>query len=191
MSDSAIARTAALQAPLSMGFSRQEYWSGLPFPSPGDLPDSGIEPGSPALHADSLPPEPPVGCIKRVCEASRIEKNLQIIVNISVYHFISSKEKNVIPYHDIKKTVVELSFHSFATSFKRSPVGSEKMSQSFYMAWGTFHICVADKKTLKFMWSLISKFFPILFLFHLLRESFNSLVLILYSLFLQYICSFF
>ena len=87
------ARTAALQVPLSMGFSRQEYWSGLPFPSPWDLPDLGIEPGSPALHADSLPPEPPGGCIKRVCEASRIEKNLQIIVNISVYHFISSKGK--------------------------------------------------------------------------------------------------
>ena len=44
--------TAAYQAPLSMGFSRQEYWSGLPFPSPGDLPDPRIEPGSPALQAD-------------------------------------------------------------------------------------------------------------------------------------------
>ena len=41
--------TVAYQAPLSMGFSRQEYWSGLPFPSLGDLPDPGIEPGSPAL----------------------------------------------------------------------------------------------------------------------------------------------
>ena len=47
------------QAPLSMEFSRQEYWSGLPFPSPGDLPNSGIEPGSPALQADTLPSEPP------------------------------------------------------------------------------------------------------------------------------------
>ena len=46
--------TAAHQAPLSMRFSRQEYWSGLPFPSPGDLPNPGIEPGSPALQADSL-----------------------------------------------------------------------------------------------------------------------------------------
>ena len=45
----------ARQAPLSMGFSRQEYWSGLPFPPPGDLPDPGIEPTSPALQADSLP----------------------------------------------------------------------------------------------------------------------------------------
>ena len=44
---------------LSMGFSRQEYWSRLPFPSPGDLPGPGIEPRSPALQADALPSEPP------------------------------------------------------------------------------------------------------------------------------------
>ena len=50
--------TVALQAPLSVGFSRQEYWSGLPFPSPGDLPNPGIEPGSPALQADALSSEP-------------------------------------------------------------------------------------------------------------------------------------
>ena len=53
--------TVAYQAPPipSMGFSRQECWSGLPFPSPGDLPDPGIEPGSPALQADALLSEPP------------------------------------------------------------------------------------------------------------------------------------
>ena len=51
--------TAACQAPLSMGFSKQECWSGLPFPSPGDLPNPGIEPKSPALQADALPSEPP------------------------------------------------------------------------------------------------------------------------------------
>ena len=50
--------TATRQAPLSMGFSRQEYWSGLLFPSPGDLPNPGIEPGFPALQVDSLPSEP-------------------------------------------------------------------------------------------------------------------------------------
>ena len=49
--------TVACQAPLSVGFSRQEYWSGLPFPSPGALHDPRIEPGSPALQADSLPTE--------------------------------------------------------------------------------------------------------------------------------------
>ena len=51
--------TVAYQAPPSMGFSRQEYWSGLPFPSPGDLPDPGIEPQSPAFQADTLTSEPP------------------------------------------------------------------------------------------------------------------------------------
>ena len=55
----AISWTVAYQAPPSIGFSRQEYWSGLPSPSPGGLPDPGIEPGSLALRADSLPTEPP------------------------------------------------------------------------------------------------------------------------------------
>ena len=59
MSDSVTPWTAAHQAPLSVGFSRQEYWNGLPSPSPGDLPDPGIEPVSPTLQADSLPFEPP------------------------------------------------------------------------------------------------------------------------------------
>ena len=51
--------TVAHQAPPSMGFSRQEYWSGLPFPSSGDLLNPGIEPGSPALQTDGLPSEAP------------------------------------------------------------------------------------------------------------------------------------
>ena len=51
--------TVVFQAPLPVGFSKQEYWSGLPFPSPGDLPNPGIEPWSPALQADTLPSEPP------------------------------------------------------------------------------------------------------------------------------------
>ena len=59
MSDSAIPRTVAHQAPLLMGFSRQEYWSGLPFPSPGDLPNLGMEPRSPTLQADALASKPP------------------------------------------------------------------------------------------------------------------------------------
>ena len=64
--------TVAHQAPLSIGFFRQEYWSRLPFPSPGDLPDPEIEPGSPALQADSLPSEPPGKPI-------HITKELQIL----------------------------------------------------------------------------------------------------------------
>ena len=51
--------TIAYQAPPSLGFSRQKYWRGLPFPSPGDLPNPGIEPWSPILQADALPSEPP------------------------------------------------------------------------------------------------------------------------------------
>ena len=56
---SVISWTAARQAPPSMGFSRQEYWGGLPFPSPGDFPDAGIELPSPAFQADYLSSEPP------------------------------------------------------------------------------------------------------------------------------------
>ena len=55
--------TVARQPPLSMGFSRQEYCSGLPFPSPGDLPNPGIEPGSPAFQAESLPSEQKEGVV--------------------------------------------------------------------------------------------------------------------------------
>ena len=61
-------QTVAHQALPSMGFYRQEYWSGLPFPSPGELPDPGIEPGSPALQAGALPSEPP-GKPKSYCTA--------------------------------------------------------------------------------------------------------------------------
>ena len=57
LQSSAIVRVA-YQAPPSIGFSRQECWSGLPFPSPWDLSDPGIEPGSPTLQADDLPSEP-------------------------------------------------------------------------------------------------------------------------------------
>ena len=59
MSDSVTLWTVAHQTPLSVRFSRQEYWSRVPFPSPGVLPNPGIEPGSPVLRADALPSEPP------------------------------------------------------------------------------------------------------------------------------------
>ena len=63
--------TVAHQAPPSMGFSRQEYWSGLPFPFPGDLPDTGIKPRSPTLQADALnsaPPGKPMICFVEICK---------------------------------------------------------------------------------------------------------------------------
>ena len=60
MSDFANPSTVACQAPLSMRFSRQEYWRGLPFPSPGDLPDPGIEPATPTLAGGFCTTEPPM-----------------------------------------------------------------------------------------------------------------------------------
>ena len=66
--------TVAYQAPPSMGFSRQEYWSGLPFPSPGDLPNPGIQARCPALQADALPSEPP-GKLKNSCIFHRSENS--------------------------------------------------------------------------------------------------------------------
>ena len=63
-----------LQAPLSMEFSRQEYWWGMPFPSPGDLPDPGIEPGSPVLQADSLPSVPPVNPLELPLISVKLKK---------------------------------------------------------------------------------------------------------------------
>ena len=86
----------AHQAPLSMEFSRQEYWSGLPFPTPGDLPDPGIKPGSPALQADSLPSEPPgkpiiqdrkdyIGCKERKSLNRNLEKTIYTIAFILIF----------------------------------------------------------------------------------------------------------
>ena len=68
--------TVAHQAPPSMGFSRQEYWSGLPFPSPGDLPDPGIEPRSPALQADALTSEPPGKTAKVITKSNSLRDHL-------------------------------------------------------------------------------------------------------------------
>ena len=82
--------TAALQAPPSVGFSRQEYWSGFPFPSPGHLPNPGIEPGSPALQAGSLPSEPPGKYLPR----KLLQINNKIIKQLQKYTFLS-KNKDV------------------------------------------------------------------------------------------------
>ena len=69
VSNSVTLWATAHQAPLSMGFSRQEYWVGLPCPPPGDLPNPGVEPGSPTLQADSLPSEPPGTIAQRWIQA--------------------------------------------------------------------------------------------------------------------------
>ena len=72
--------TVAYQAPSSMGFSRQEYWSRLPFPSPGDLPHPGVEHRSPAFQADTLTSEPP-GKPPKSCYTPTKNKNRIIIAN--------------------------------------------------------------------------------------------------------------
>ena len=84
MPNSATPWTAAHQAPLSIRFSRQGYWSGLLFPSPGDLPNSGIEPRSPALQADSLPTE-------LIVAYKRIKIDFLYLENI---HFFVNNQRN-------------------------------------------------------------------------------------------------
>ena len=75
--------TIAHHAPLSMEFSRQEYWSGLLFPSPGDLSDPGIEPGSPSFQADSLPTERPG---KTLSERSQTQNTIYFILYFIIVH---------------------------------------------------------------------------------------------------------
>ena len=67
---------------MSMGFSKKEYWSGLPFPPPGDLPDPGIEPEIPALPADSLPSKPLGNPYMRVCVCVYVYMSKHIYVYI-------------------------------------------------------------------------------------------------------------
>ena len=82
--------TVAYQAPLSLGFSRQEYWSGLPFSSPGDLPNPGIEPRSPVLQADALPSEPPGKHINSKPQGNSLRK-----IRLSLfYRYEKAKFKN-------------------------------------------------------------------------------------------------
>ena len=82
--------TAAYQAPLSMGFSRQEYWSGLPFTSPGDLPDPGNEPGSPTLQADSLPSEPPGKPLRQSrVQTLALTLNCWVVTLVKLLHSLS------------------------------------------------------------------------------------------------------
>ena len=76
MSNSATPQTVAHQASLSLGFSRQEYWSRLPFPSAGDLPDLGVKPESPALQVDSLLAEQAGQPINQLCQFRRRETSI-------------------------------------------------------------------------------------------------------------------
>ena len=89
----------AHQAPLSMGFSRQEYWSGLPFPSPGDLPDLGIKPRSPALQVDSL------GEINKSIKGNEFIKRFGTLgdTHSGVILTSTGSNKNILIYSDYRK----------------------------------------------------------------------------------------
>ena len=102
--------TIACQTPLSMGFSRQEYWSGVPFPSPGDLPNPGIEPQSPALQADSLPTELMMEAQKLVfypiislVNEHSYPKECELYEGQVILHLVSYSLST--PYHGIWNTV--------------------------------------------------------------------------------------
>ena len=100
MSDSfAMPWTAAHQTPLSLGFPRQEYWHGLPFPSPEDLPNPGIEPGSPALQADSSPTELQGNMLSRFLIASVLRRKhlLMSWLQLPSAVILESKEIKSVP----------------------------------------------------------------------------------------------
>ena len=96
------------QAPLSMGFSRQEYWSGLPFPSPGDLPNSGIEPASPAFAGEFFTAEPSP---KPQCDGSRKRSLWEVIVpwgrNLTngISALQGAEETRVLPFFQVRTEV--------------------------------------------------------------------------------------
>ena len=129
--------TVTRQAPLSLGFSRQEYRSGLPLPSPGDLPDPGTEPGSPALQADSLPSEPagkPWICIKQpylkihghLLEQKphwHLSDSLFILCQLSV-HLISKEHNFLIPLKPLIQPTPILCIRTYHLCVGSSCVGS-------------------------------------------------------------------
>ena len=112
--------TVAHQVPLSMAFARQEYWSGLPFPSPGDLPDPGIERGSPELQADSLPSEPPIQISIQICQLVYIYTHTHTHTHICVYIYIDhiftyTTYTNMLKPHALLLSTLQLSINKHIT----------------------------------------------------------------------------
>ena len=97
-----------------MGFSRQEHWSGVPSPSPGDLPDPGIKPGSPALQADALPSKPPGKPFMFYREAKCFEQTFSCICGEKSDIFQRIKSwcliKNKAPYIELLKGIVHFCY---------------------------------------------------------------------------------
>ena len=97
-------RTVDRQAPLSMGFSRQEYWSGLPCPSPGDLPTPGTEPRFLALQVDSLPSEP-------LGKPYKCRQQTKIVIS-SIYDFVPNKNHRYFHNHLVGGYILKWSLYS-------------------------------------------------------------------------------
>ena len=108
----------------SMGFSRQEYWSGLPFPSPGDLPDPGIKPRSPTLEADALTSEPP----GKLHSAAKIRKN--IWHSLGLFTYIVSLFLTMIMWRRLVLLVLSV---EKTEVWQLSPGGIARRWQSLYL----------------------------------------------------------
>ena len=122
--------TVALQTPLPMGFSRQEYWSGLPFPSSGDLPDPGIEPRSPALQADALTSEPPTWpLIPQICQTYYVQIEALVFTSSGKCYFVGS--------HNSRDQVRALSAD-----------GPQHLEDCLQMKWPTLSWKVSSKSTI-------------------------------------------
>ena len=106
-------RTAAYQAPPSMGFSRQDYWSGLPFPSPGNLPDPGIEPWSPAVEADALTSEPPGETMTNLDSVLK-NRDITLLTKVSI---VKAMVFPVVMYRCESWTIILSSVNSFFLQF--------------------------------------------------------------------------
>ena len=128
--------TIACQSPLSMGFPRQEYWSRLPFPSPRDLSDPGIEPGSPALQADSLPTELRLGESLKMRQFNPMSDS-EIIA--SIYFFLSTTFSILILDLVLVAQLVKNLPAMWETSVQslgwEDPLEKGKASHSIFLAW--------------------------------------------------------
>ena len=132
--------TVAYQAPPSMGFSRQGYLSGVPFPSPGDLPNWGIKPGSPALQADSLLSEPPGKPILKIIRS----KTYEIWTSLVVQGWDSA-----LPMQGAQSLVGEWRFHMCGVTRKKSQTKKCKYLQKIHTPQYSLPCCLQQRKTLK------------------------------------------
>ena len=149
--------TAAYQTSPSMGFSRQEYWSGLPFPSPGDLPDPGIELGFPSLEADALTSEPPEKPQIRCSEPWHVSRLPPLQKYISIWNHYYKKSK--IKTQNSPKQVIKKKFEIICTSVL---LWSKHKFCNFF-CWQIWYFQTIKAVSLKFCMfenAKLSPFFP-------------------------------